>query len=68
MIDTGGYVIKFYDRYGRPLKDFTCHRSSYVDALKLGSRFVGISGRVSYTVDRRLFNSMDKEERDRVRL
>ena len=61
-IDTGGYLVRFYDRYGTPQKQLDEMAGCYTEALMRGD--IGLTKRAeevsSYTVDRRLFNSIDK--------
>jgi hypothetical protein len=56
---TGQYIILFYDRYGGKLK----HKestASYERAILTAETFIASNEEAtSYTVDRRLFNSLD---------
>lgn len=59
MTETGNYIITFYARKGKKLRQHTRFRSSLTRAKELGELFLGIGDRHSFTVDRRLHNSED---------
>lgn len=65
MIETGFYSIRYYDRYGSLDKGHKETAISYTEAQSKGNlcmadnseEFIGL---VSFTIDRRVFNSLDK--------
>ncbi len=60
-LKTGDYKIEFYDEYGGKLRDHIEHRSCLADARKIGREIINdqATGAVSFSVDRRVFNSLD---------
>lgn len=72
MINTGDYVIQFYNRVGARLKDREDKRDSlssakkqgtYITTLAASSKSTEASYRpTSFTIDRRIFNSSDNED------
>ncbi len=66
MIPTGNYEVVFYNRYGAKLRDLTTEQRCYTEARAFGVKVVRESEEpedrlkpASYTVDRRLYNSLD---------
>lgn len=66
MIETGNYALTFYNRYGAKLKDLTQKQRCYTEARALGDRTIRECKETedrlaptSYTVDRRIYNSLD---------
>jgi hypothetical protein len=58
---TGQYIIFYYDRYGGKLK-YKNHARSFTEAGKKAEDFLLATPEASsYTIDRRLFNSLDPE-------
>jgi hypothetical protein len=64
-IITGDYIVKIYDNYGTRIKELDATTRSLRDAEELGLQLLTQSettdGRYpsSYTIDRRLTNSLD---------
>lgn len=69
---TGEYRINFYDKYGSLMKDLKQSSPTYTGALTLGWNWCSEGSRAdrnslreavpaSFSVDRRLFNSLDAE-------
>lgn len=71
MITTGNYQVIFYNRYGTKLKGLSIEQACYTEARNVGAETVRDSkekeGRLkpaSYTVDRRLYNSLDTNQHE----
>jgi len=75
LLKTGDYKLNFYNKYGAHLKDIKRKGTSYMTTLEDAEKFLKKSHKkykkkggdvslvaVSYTVDRRIFNSLDKAE------
>lgn len=63
---TGDYKINYYNRYGKRLKDFDDYAESIQDAKRKAFLLIEScnindehSSPVSYSIDRRVFNSLD---------
>jgi peroxiredoxin len=68
-METGSYIVYFFNRYGTKLKDSTQFADSLMDARKLGAEVLaGAEGfdrthkPVSFAVDRRIYNSLDSQD------
>jgi hypothetical protein len=62
--NTGQYIIKMYDKYGTPIKQKEEVTETYTQSLAIGRQVVAKDPDVtSFTVDRRLFNSLDIREK-----
>lgn len=61
-MDTGCYLLRHYDRYGRPLKDFDQVHRCVTEACEAGQMAIGNDGIASFSVDRRIFNSLDDRQ------
>ena len=63
IIETGEYVINFYNKYGSRLKDERMTSNGIIAARVSAEIGAGkIKDAKSYTIDRRIFNSIDKED------
>jgi hypothetical protein len=69
MIATGNYELIFYNRYGTKLKDLSVEQQSYTEAWLLGIDSIRDSKETedrlkptSFTVDRRVYNSLDTKQ------
>jgi hypothetical protein len=64
-INTGDYIVKIYDNYGTRIKELDAATRSLRDAEELGIQLlvqsVATDGRypASFTIDRRITNSLD---------
>jgi len=66
MINTGQYIIYYYNNKGSKLKDIAETCNKLTDARELAEETLESSedlwyNAVSYTIDRRLINSLDEE-------
>ncbi len=62
FIETGDYKVFFYDKYGRKMKGFEGGATTNVAAKQLGVETIDFDEEaVSFTIDRRVFNSLDKD-------
>lgn len=68
-LETGSYVVYFFNRYGTKLKDSTQAADSLLAARSLGVEVLsGAEGfdkmhkPVSFAVDRRIYNSLDSQD------
>ena len=75
MITTGNYEVVFYNRYGTKLKELSVEQRCYTEARALGVSTIQDSQEKedrlkpsSYTVDRRLYNSLDSRQNEADRL
>lgn len=63
--NTGDYIITMYDGYGAKLRDLTAIASNVTAAVAVGEAKVVDDGDIatakSFTVDRRIYNSLDKK-------
>lgn len=68
MLETGEYLIQFYNRVGARIKDISEVETTLTGAREAGEDTIILeeiykdSRAVSFTVDRRIFNSLDKYE------
>lgn len=68
MVTTGEYIIHFYNRYGARLKGSKKGSESHMKAickaekLLLKQKGAGEARAFSYTIDRRVYNSLNKHE------
>ena len=66
---TGQFIIKVYDRYGSRIKDLDAVADALHEAEAIGDAFLKVADRedercaASYTVDRRITNSLDSRAR-----
>jgi hypothetical protein len=64
-VPTGEYLVRFYTRYGEHIRDMDTLAPTLYGALEqrgavaVGRAMVGLNGVASFTVDRRVFNSLD---------
>jgi len=65
-VNTGDYKIEFYDGYGSKLRDMTTTSTSLTSSQMIGSSKIAptledgdLTTAKSYSVDRRLFNSLE---------
>ena len=62
FIETGNYQVLFYDKYGHKLKQFEGGATTSMTAMAVGRDMVQGDKEInSFTIDRRIFNSLDKE-------
>ena len=62
MSDTGGYIIEFFDRYGRQLKDFKTSADGLSSAKAVGEGRMlqtAQAGIKSFKITRIIYNSLD---------
>lgn len=57
---TGQYRVRFYDHYGRALKDLDHIAESITASQDYGDDIIGQGQAASYTIDRRIYNTLDK--------
>ena len=63
MVKTGDYLILYYNRLGTKLRGFKDYAETLTDAKEMAEETLLLEKDVcSYTVDRRLYNSMDIHE------
>lgn len=75
MLNTGGYKLIYYNKYGTALKHIKQSGTGYIETVKSADKFLKKSRKkhkkvggdiklvpVSFTVDRRIFNSLDRTE------
>lgn len=66
MIKAGQYIIQYYNRVGTKIKDLTGPSDTYTNSKEMGEETIALAEEgedvkpTSFTVDRRLYNSMDK--------
>lgn len=60
---TGEYLVQFYDEYGAKLKSLTTTAFSLAQAQELGEVRLADDGVKSFTVDRRIHNSLDPKHK-----
>jgi len=73
LLRTGDYRLSFYNKYGAHLRNIKMKGTSYTSTLESAEKFLIKSRKkhkkkggdvsfvpVSYTVERRIFNSLDK--------
>lgn len=60
---TGDYLIQFYDEYGAKMKDLTTTATSLGESQNLGEARLNVLGPRSFTVDRRVYNSLDPKNK-----
>jgi hypothetical protein len=60
-IETGKYIVTFFDNRGGKLRDIEEIGDRIVDCRKLGALVVSLKNNnaVSFYIDRRIFNSLD---------
>jgi peroxiredoxin len=68
-METGSYVVYFFNRYGTKLKDLTEFADSVMAAKELGQEILTTSNEivklhkpVSFAIDRRIYNSLDSQD------
>lgn len=64
VLKTGEYRITFYDKYGNRLKDFTETGTNVIKSQARGYEVIASGNSLSprsFTVDLRVFNSLDKD-------
>ena len=61
-IENGEYCIKFYNKKGGRLKDYTDYSYGILASIDIGNVTIDDSSNncISFTVDRRIYNSLDK--------
>ena len=60
--NNGEYLVRFYDAHRKAIKKLDIHTEHFVDAKAIG--YKELSGKAnSFTIDRRMYDSMDTEER-----
>lgn len=65
MIETGNYSIRYYNRYGAITRETKHIKKSLTQAIVVGMETVKDNAELaSFTVDRRVFNSLDKDTGD----
>ena len=63
MSETGDYIIEFFDRYGRQLKDFRTSAGGVNMATAVGEVLIAEHAVIkSFKITRIIFNSLDKYE------
>ena len=75
MLNTGGYKLAYYNKYGTYLKHIKQTGSAFTFTIKSADKFLKKSRKkhkkeggdvklvpVSYTIDRRIFNSLDRTD------
>lgn len=64
LCETGDYIVKCYDKYGTPQKDKTLIRKTLTESMDYGELVLENNKKIkSFSVDRRIYNSLDKDER-----
>jgi hypothetical protein len=61
-IETGYYRIDFYDSKGSRISGNSLAASGFLDATERGRINLG-GDKVSFTIDRRIYNSLDSREK-----
>lgn len=61
-LNTGDYLLRHYNRYGQPLKQYDQLHRCLTEAQEAGVSALGNDDITSFTVDRRLFNSLDERK------
>jgi hypothetical protein len=62
-ITTGDYLVLFYDEYGAKVKDLTTTATSLTEAMQVGDARLSVTGPRSYSIDRRVYNSLDPKNK-----
>lgn len=63
-VNTGEYVVKFYDKYGAEVKSERLFARCYTDGVAKGEAGLkGNAGLLSFTLWRQVFNSLDERDR-----
>ena len=57
---TGNYLVRIYDKYGTPIKKLDRVAINHTEAVAYAKKKENKKGR-SATVDRRIYNSIDKK-------